>query len=91
MAEEPGTGEHFFSGLVGKMRGLFTTAPEAGGLGGTGHSGAEKNHNYVNLHSEFKQTQIFAILFLCILRDKNCHLKVVPSLRQIHASCRISH
>jgi hypothetical protein len=32
------------------MRGLFTTAPEAGGLGGTGHSGAAKKHNYVNVH-----------------------------------------
>jgi hypothetical protein len=40
MAEEPGTGAHFLSGLMGKMRGLFTTAPEAGGLGGTGHRGA---------------------------------------------------
>jgi hypothetical protein len=42
MAEEPGTGAHFVSGLVGKMRGLFTTVPEEGGLGGTGHRGAAK-------------------------------------------------
>ncbi len=51
MAEEPGTGEHFFSGMVGKMRGLFTTDPEAGGLGGTGPRGAaKKKHKYVTKH-----------------------------------------
>ena len=40
MAKEPGTGAHFLTGSMGKTRGLFTTVPEAGGRGGTGHSGA---------------------------------------------------
>jgi hypothetical protein len=54
MAEEPGTGAHFMSGLVGKMRGLFTTVPEEGGLGGTGHRGAaEKLQSCtVSIHSD---------------------------------------
>jgi hypothetical protein len=29
---------------MGKTRGLFTTVPEAGGRGGTGHSGAAKDN-----------------------------------------------
>jgi hypothetical protein len=43
MTEDPGTRVHFSSGFIGKIRGLFTTLPDAGGLGGTGHRGAAKD------------------------------------------------
>jgi hypothetical protein len=73
MAEEPGTGAHFLLGLMGKMRGLFTTAPEAGGLGGTGHRGAANKTTLFSTcipYCEVKQMKICAQLFHCIQRDK---------------------
>jgi hypothetical protein len=82
MAEEPGTGAHFFTGSMGKTRGLFTTVPEAGGRGGTGHSGAAKDHVY-----NFYNTAVFCKVTALKENDRHCK-EPIPKIRNKYSQKR---